>query len=147
MEPRLSLITLGVADVAEARQFYEALGFIASPVGATGVAFFKAGGVVLALYGRADMMADAGIGSAASGFAGVTLAHNARSARDVDRILAEAVDCGAALVRAGHTTSWGGYCGYFSDPDGHVWEVAYNPSWPLDAAGAIQLPWGAGARG
>jgi catechol 2,3-dioxygenase-like lactoylglutathione lyase family enzyme len=140
MEPRLSLVTLGVADVAKARRFYEALGFVASSASAPGVAFFKAGGVVLALYGRADLAADADILEAVPNSGGITLAHNTRSEGEVDRVLAEASSCGGTLVKPGAKTSWGGYCGYFSDPDGHLWEVAYNPSWPLDGAGAIKLP-------
>ena len=134
------MLTLGVADVARARRFYEALGFTASPASAAGVAFFKAGSVVLALYGRADLAADAGIGASAPAIGGAAIAHNTRSEADVDRILAEAVACGAKLVKPGARTFWGGYCGYFSDPDGHLWEVAFNPSWPLDDAGTLQLP-------
>jgi predicted lactoylglutathione lyase len=140
MEPRLSLITLGVADVVKARQFYEALGFEASPASAPGVAFYRAGGVVLALYGRADLAADAGLPDTSRGFSGVSLAHNTRSEAEVDSVLAEAMKCGATLVKPAAKTFWGGYCGYFSDPDGHLWEVAYNPAWPLDGAGAIELP-------
>lgn len=140
MEPRLSLITLGVADVAKARAFYEAMGFEASPASADGVAFFKAGGVVLALYGRAELATDLGVASLARSSSPVTLAHNTRNEAEVDRILAEAVRCGATLLKPGAPTSWGGYCGYFCDLDGHIWEIAFNPAWPLGDTGAIELP-------
>jgi predicted lactoylglutathione lyase len=140
MEPRLTLITLGVADVSKAQRFYEALGFVASSASEPGVAFFKAGGIVLALYGRTHLAADASIADGGASFSGISLAHNTRSEAEVDRVLAEAVRCGATLVKPAAKTFWGGYCGYFSDPDGHLWEVAYNPAWPLDGAGAIELP-------
>ena len=142
MEPRLTLITLGVADVGRARAFYEALGFSASPASAEGVAFFKAGGVVLALYDEADLASDLGRAvPARSGRSGaITLGHNTRSRAEVDRVLADAARCGASDVKAAVATHWGGYCGYFSDPDGHIWEVAHNPAWPLDAGGMLELP-------
>ena len=144
MEPRLSLVTLGVVDVAASRRFYEALGFIASTDSNASVTFFDAGGVVLALYGRGPLAEDAGVEDSAPGFSGVTLAHNVRNEAEVDRVLAEAVSVGARLVKPGQKVFWGGYSGYFADPDGHLWEVAYNPFFPLDAEGRVQLP-GAGS--
>jgi len=140
MEPRLSLVTLGVADVGRARRFYEALGFKASAASQESVAFFDAGGVVLGLYGRAALAEDAHVSDSEPAFSGVALAHNARSEEEVDRVLAEAVAAGARLAKKGQKAFWGGYSGYFADPDGHLWEVAYNPHFPLDASGRIRLP-------
>jgi catechol 2,3-dioxygenase-like lactoylglutathione lyase family enzyme len=140
MEPRLTLVTLGVSDVAQSRSFYEALGFKASAASQDSVTFFDAGGVVLALFGRAALAEDATVPNSAPGFSGVALAHNVGSEADVDRTLAHAVQCGAKLVKPGQRVFWGGYSGYFADPDGHLWEVAYNPAWPLDAEGRLQLP-------
>lgn len=139
MEPCLSLVTLGVDSVARARAFYEALGFTAARDSQESVTFFMAGGVVLALYGRAALAADAQVVAAPSGFSGVTLAHNARSEAEVDAVLAEAVAAGGTLRKPGQRVFWGGYSGYFADPDGHLWEVAYNPHFPLDADGRIVL--------
>jgi catechol 2,3-dioxygenase-like lactoylglutathione lyase family enzyme len=139
MEPRLSLITLGVADVARARAFYEALGFKASKGSEETVAFLGAGGVVLALFGRAALAEDATIADSAPGFSGVALAHNARSEAEVDKVLAEVVAAGAKLVRPAGKTFWGGYAGYFADPDGHLWEVAHNPYFRLGADGRVEL--------
>lgn len=140
MQPRLSLVTLGVADVARARKFYETLGFTASSAGNADVAFFPASGVVLALYGRRSLAEDAGLTDNAPGFSGISLAHNARSEAEVEAVLQEAVAAGARLVKAAHKIFWGGYVGYFADPDGHLWEVAYNPGFPLDAEGRVELP-------
>lgn len=140
MRPRLTFVTLGVSDMAVSRKFYEALGFKASSASQEGVTFFDAGGVVLALFGRADLAHDAGIEGSKPGFSGVTLAHNAASEAEVDQVLGEAVGAGAKLIKPGQKASWGGYSGYFADPDGHLWEVAYNPFMPLDAAGRVTLP-------
>ena len=139
MEPRLSLITLGVADIARARRFYEALGFTAGRASQESVTFFPAGGVVLALFGRAALAEDAAVADSATGFAAIALAHNARSEVDVDQALAEAVSAGAKLIKPAGKTFWGGYSGYFADPDGHLWEVAYNPYFKLDDAGRVAL--------
>ncbi|WP_333795301.1 CoA-binding protein [Hyphomicrobium sp.] len=144
MQPRLSLVTLGVADVARSRAFYERLGFKASSASSEHVAFFDAQGVVLALFSRADLAADAGVAGAASGFSGVSLAHNVSLEEDVARVLAEADAAGATIVKPARKAVWGGRSGYFADPDGHLWEVAWNPFMPLDAAGHIRLPDGAG---
>lgn len=140
MEPRLSLVTLGVASIAQSRRFYEALAFKASPASNPNVVFFDAGGVVLALFGREALAEDAGVAPPQPGFSGVTLAHNVASEEAVERVLAEAVIAGGTLVKRGQKAFWGGYTGFFADPDGHVWEVAYNPFFPLDAAGRVQLP-------
>jgi catechol 2,3-dioxygenase-like lactoylglutathione lyase family enzyme len=140
MEPRVSFVTLGVADVVASRAFYERLGFKASSASQGGVVFFDAGGVVLALFGRADLAEDAHVENSAPGFSGMALAHNVASEADVDAVLGEAVSKGARLLKAGQRAFWGGYSGYFADPDGHIWEVAYNPFMPLDATGRVTLP-------
>ena len=139
MEPRLSLITLGVGDVARARKFYEALGFKAGKASQESVTFLDAGGVVLALFGRGPLAHDATVPDSAPGFSGIVLAHNARSEADVDAALAEAVAAGAKLIKPAAKTFWGGYSGYFADPDGHLWEVAHNPYFKLDADGRVAL--------
>lgn len=140
MEPRLTLVTLGVADIARARAFYVALGFKASSAGNDNVAFFDAGGVVLGLYGRAALAGDASMADSVPGFSGVALAHNVRSREEVALVIAEAVAAGGRLVKAAEDVSWGGHSGYFADPDGHLWEVAWNPFFPLDAKGRVELP-------
>jgi len=135
-------VTLGVADVARSRAFYEALGFRAGSASQESVTFLDAGGVVLALYGRAALAEDAGVADTPTGFSGVTLAHNARSEAEVDGVLAEAVAAGAKLVKPACKVFWGGYSGYFADPDGHLWEVAYNPYFKLGDDGRIELDMG-----
>jgi hypothetical protein len=140
MEQRLSIVTLGVADLARSREFYERLGWRRSAKGSEGVAFFRAGGVVLALYPRAALAEDAHVPAEGGGFGGVTLAHNARSREEVDAVLAGAQAAGARLLKPAQDVFWGGYSGYFADPDGHPWEVAWNPFFPLDEEGRLQLP-------
>ena len=140
MDQRLTLVTLGVADVARSRAFYEALGWKASSASQASVAFFQLVGMVLALWGRQDLADDAGLPNAPPAFPGVALAFNARSEAEVDGVLAEAARVGGRLVRPAHKTSWGGYSGYFADPDGHLWEVAHNPFWRLDDQGAMHIP-------
>ena len=141
MEPRISIVTLAVADVACATAFYRRLGFVPAAASQDSITFMEAGGVVLALYPR-DALADDACVSAESvqGFSGITLAHNTRSEAEVDAVLAEAVAAGASLRKAGQKVFWGGYSGYFADPDGHLWEVAFNPFFPLSAEGRIELP-------
>lgn len=140
MQLRLSLVTLGVADVARSRRFYEAMGLTASSASQAEVTFFQLGNVVLALFGRADLAADAGVADSSPGFSGTALAWNVASEREVDDALAQAAACGGRLVKPGQKVFWGGYSGYFADPDGHLWEVAFNPYFPLDAAGRVLLP-------
>jgi uncharacterized protein len=140
LEPRMTLITLGVADVKRARGFYEALGFTASSASQDSIAFFQMGCMVLALYGRKALAEDAHVPDSAAGFSGVTIAYNCRSEADVDATIAHAVGCGAALKKPAQKVFWGGYSGYFADPDGHLWEVAYNPFLPLDGEGRPSLP-------
>lgn len=141
MEPRLSLVTLGVADIARARAFYERLGFKASSASNESVAFFDAGGVVLALFGRGSLASDASLPDSTPGFSGVALAHNVAAQADVARVLAEAESAGATIVKPAERAFWGGHTGYFTDPDGHIWEVAYNPFFPLDSQGRVTLPY------
>ncbi len=137
MEQRLSLVTLGVADIGRARAFYEALGWSGeTPDGE--VVFFQAGGMVVALWSRAELAADSTVEDT-GGWGGVTLAHNVSSPAEVDQVLAEAVAAGATIGRAGKATFWGGYSGVFIDPDGHPWEVAHNPGWTIHPDGTVHL--------
>jgi len=140
MEPRLTLVTLGVGDVQRARGFYERMGFVAIGPSDGSVAFLPAGSVVLALWGREALAEDAAVEDNRTGFSGVALAHNVRSEAEVDAVLAEAAAAGGRVVKPAQRAFWGGYTGYFADPDSHLWEVAYNPGFPLDAEGRIQLP-------
>lgn len=140
MEPRLNFVTLGVPDVARARAFYDRLGFRASSASNEHVVFYDANGIVLALWGRDALIEDAHLSNPKPGFSGTAVAHNARSEAEVDAVLAEAVAAGGTLLKAGEKVFWGGYSGYFADPDGHLWEVAYNPIFLLDAAGRVTLP-------
>jgi uncharacterized glyoxalase superfamily protein PhnB len=137
MHQRISLITLGVADVGRARAFYEAIGWSGeSPDGE--VMFFQAGGMIVALWGRDLLAADSTVDDA-GGWGGVTLAHNVGSPAEVDEILSAAEGAGATIGRPGAETFWGGYSGVFIDPDGHPWEIAHNPGWVLEPDGAIRL--------
>ncbi len=138
MEQRVSLITLGVADVSRARAFYEALGWTTRAEPGDDIAFFQASGMIVALWGRAELAEDSGVADA-DGWGGVTLAHNVRSTAEVDAVLAEADGAGATIARAGAETFWGGYSGVFVDPDGHPWEIAHNPGWTLADDGSVTL--------
>ena len=136
MEQRISLVTLGVADLDRARRFYEALGWTSDAEPGADIVFFQAGGLIVALWGRADLAKDSGVDDT-GGYGGITLAHNVRSPEEVDTTLAEAERAGASIPRAGAPTFWGGYSGVFLDPDGHPWEVAHNPFWTLRDDGSI----------
>lgn len=138
MEQRVSLVTLGVTDLARARAFYEALGWTTGAAPGDDVVFFQAGGMIVALWGRAELAADSGVDDA-GGWGGITLAHNVRSPAEVDAVLAEAERAGATITRTGAPTFWGGYSGVFTDPEGHAWEVAHNPHWTLADDGSISL--------
>ena len=140
MRQTISFITLGVADLARSRAFYAALGWRESSGSQAEVAFFDAGGVVFALFGRAALAEDAGMPAAGSGFPGFALAHNVASEEAVDRLLAEAAALGATIVQPAGKVFWGGYRGYFADPDGFLWEVCWNPFFPLDEQGRVSLP-------
>ncbi|KAB8160183.1 VOC family protein [Streptomyces sp. 3MP-14] len=141
MEQRISLITLGVADVARARAFYERLGWRGQEVQET--VFFQAGGLALVLWGRAEAAADGGLSDTPvppGGFGGITLAHNVRSRAEVDALLAAAERAGATVTAPAAPTDYGGYAGTFTDPDGHPWEIAHNPGFPLADDGSLTLP-------
>jgi catechol 2,3-dioxygenase-like lactoylglutathione lyase family enzyme len=138
MEQRVSLITLGVADLARARRFYEALGWRTRAEPADEVVFFQAGGMIVALWGREQLAEDTAVEDG-GGWGGITLAYNARSPEEVDAVLAEAETAGATVARPGAETFWGGYSGVFVDPDGHAWEVAHNPHWTIHDDGTIGL--------
>lgn len=127
MEARLSLVTLGVADLARARAFYLALGFPLRPESRERIAFFQLQGLWLSLYARDALAEDIGCDAEGGGFRGITLAHNVRTKEDVARVLAEAETAGGRIVKPAQDVFWGGHSGYFADPDGHLWEVAFNP--------------------
>jgi catechol 2,3-dioxygenase-like lactoylglutathione lyase family enzyme len=137
VDQRVSLITLGVADVERAHAFYRALGWSGeSPDGE--VVFFQAGCMVVALWGREQLAADSAV-TDSGGWGGVTLAYNVDSPAAVDAAMAEAEAAGATVGRRAAETFWGGYSGVFVDPDGHPWEVAHNPGWRLGADGSTNL--------
>jgi uncharacterized protein len=139
MEQRISLVTLGVADLARARTFYEQLGWRGQEVEET--VFFQTGGSALVLWGRDKVAADAGVkDTGTDGFGGMTLAQNVRSREEVDEVLSVAARAGATITQAARETFYGGYAGFFTDPDGHVWEIAHNPGFSLDRNGALTLP-------
>jgi len=128
MEPRLSIVTLGVSDLARSVRFYrDGLGLPLREGSGDVIAFFETKGTWLALFPREALAADANAGSSGAGFPGFTLAHNVRSREAVDELLREAEAAGASIVKPAEETDWGGYSGYFSDPDGFLWEVAWNP--------------------
>jgi catechol 2,3-dioxygenase-like lactoylglutathione lyase family enzyme len=138
---RLTVVTLGVSDLARSRRFYcEGLGFSPSSASNDHIVFLDAGGVVLALYRRDLLAKDAQLSPKGSGFGGIALARNVRTKAEVDAALEAARRAGAKVLKPAQEAFWGGYSGYFADPDGHPWEVAYNPHWKLDAAGRVMLP-------
>ncbi len=138
MDQRLSLVTLGVSDVKRAKAFYEALGWTTGAEPGDDVAFFQAGGMVVALWDRARLAEDSTVEDS-PGWGGITLAYNTRSPEEVDAVLAEAEAAGATIGRPGAETFWGGYSGVFIDPDGHPWEVAHNPHWTIAEDGSTRL--------
>jgi catechol 2,3-dioxygenase-like lactoylglutathione lyase family enzyme len=140
MEQRVSLITLGVADLKRSREFYERLGWRRSMAKAEGVVFFQVGGMGLALYPQHELAKDANIAPDGHGFPGISLAYNARNRAEVDSVLEDAEAAGAKLLKPAQEAFWGGYSGYFSDPDGFLWEVAWNPSFPIAEDGSIRIP-------
>ncbi len=139
MKQRLHLVTLGVRDFEKSKKFYEeTLGWkVARPQ--EGIAFFQAGGVVLAIYPREELAKDAVIDAKGSGFAGFTLAYNARSESEVDEIMADLKTKGVKIVKEPQKVFWGGYSSYFADPDDYLWEVAHNPFFPFDEDGNLKL--------
>ena len=144
MNSRVTLITLGISDLAKSRRFYEALGFRASSASQGDVVFFQmGGGVVLALWPWAELAKDANLPAAARGpappHASISLAQNVRSAAEVDAVLAEAARAGARILKPGGKVFWGGYTGYFADPDGYLWEIAWNPGFTMNPDGGLAL--------
>jgi uncharacterized protein len=139
MEQRLSLITLGVSDLARARRFYEDLGWVTRAEEGADVVFFQAGGMVVALWDRAELAEDSAV-SDPGGWGGVTLAYNTRTPAEVEAVIEEARAAGATIGREPGETFWGGYSGVFIDPDGHPWEIAHNPRWTIEADGSLRLP-------
>lgn len=140
MKQTISFVTLGVADLDRSRRFYQALGWNESSGSQAEVAFFQVGSIAFALFGRESLAEDAQVSSEGSGFPGFALAHNVATEADVEITLQEAVVAGGRLVRPAEKASWGGFRGYFADPDGFLWEVCYNPFFPLDEQGFIHLP-------
>jgi len=138
MEQRISIVTLGVGDLARARAFYERLGWRGQEVEET--VFFQAGAMAFILWARGKLAADSGVADDGQGFDGVTLAQNVRSAGEVDAVVAAAAEAGATVSRTPAPTFYGGYAGVFLDPDGHAWEIAFNPGFTLTDEGALVLP-------
>ena len=136
---RVTLITLGVADLAASKAFYARVGWVEHG-GQAGVAFYQMHGQALALFGRNDLSADQGRPGAVLGTGAVTLAQNFATEAEVDSAFAAAIAAGGTALKAPAKVFWGGYSGYWADPDGHVWEVAMNPFWPLNADGSLTLP-------
>jgi predicted lactoylglutathione lyase len=139
VEQRLSLVTIGVEDLARSRAFYEGLGWVTRAGPGDDVVFFQAGGMVVALWSRDELAEDSGVQDN-GGWGGITLAHNVRSPGEVDEVIAQARAAGGTIAREGAETVWGGYSGVFIDPDGHPWEVAHNPRWQLAEDGSVTLP-------
>jgi predicted lactoylglutathione lyase len=140
VEQRVSLITLGVEDLARSKAFYGALGWSGQEVEET--VFFQAGGSAVVLWGREKLADDAGVSPRPEtvGFGGMALAQNVRSPAEVDEIIAAAARAGGRITRPPQPTSYGGYAGYFADPDGHLWEIAHNPGFTLADDGTLTLP-------
>jgi uncharacterized protein len=138
MEQRVTLITLGVADLGRARAFYEGLGWSTNAKPDDDVVFFQAGGMVFALWDRAALAEDSGV-SDPGGWGGVTLAHNVGSPAEVDEVIETARAAGATIAREPGETFWGGYSGAFVDPEGHPWEVAHNPRWTIQDDGSVRI--------
>ncbi|MFC8239927.1 VOC family protein [Streptomyces chartreusis] len=139
MEQRITLITLGVSDLARSKAFYEALGWRGQEVEET--VFFQAGGLGLVLWGREKLARDCGLEpGAASGFGGIALAHNVRSEAEVDAVLAVVARAGGTVTKPAAVNAIGFYSSAFVDPDGHAWEVAHNPGFPLAEDGSVTLP-------
>ncbi len=138
MDQRMSLVTLGVADLERSLKFYEALGWKRGNANPS-VVFFQLNGMILALWSRTALAEDAGLPPNERGFGGITLAYNAPSKADVDAVMAEAERAGARILKPAKDAFWGGYTGYFADPDGHPWEVAWNPEWTVTENGETRL--------
>ena len=140
MRPSISVITLGVRDFGRSLDFYKkGLGWPTKAMIKDGIAFFKLNGIVLALFDKKGLAADAGVSAEGSGFPGMTLAHNVRSEKEVDEVVQLVTRLGGKVIKKPQRVSWGGYSAYFADPDGYLWEVVYNPHWKMDRRGSILL--------
>jgi len=140
VRPNINLVTLGVSDLERSKKFYcEGLGLPATEQANEGIVFIPLSNIVLGLFPRSELAKDANVSPNGDGFRSVSLAHNVSSEDDVEAVLAEAKSAGATIVKPAEKVFWGGYSGYFSDPDGHLWEVAYNPFWPIDENGNVVL--------
>jgi predicted lactoylglutathione lyase len=140
MEQRISIITLGVEDLKRSTEFYERLGWRRSKASSDGITFFQAGGIALALYPRNELAKDATVTPRGDGFRAVSLAFNTRHRNEVDSLLKEAQSAGAKIIKSAQEAFWGGYSGYFSDPDGFLWEIAWNPFFAIAEDGSLQIP-------
>jgi uncharacterized protein len=140
MEQRVSIVTLGVADLQRSKEFYERLGWRRSMSNSEGIVFFQVGGMALALYPRSELAKDANISPGGDGFSGISLAYNTRNRGEVDTTLEEAKRAGAQILKPAQEAFWGGYSGYFSDPDGFLWEVAWNPFFAIAEDGSLRIP-------
>jgi catechol 2,3-dioxygenase-like lactoylglutathione lyase family enzyme len=139
MEQRMSLVTLGVSDMRRARRFYEnGLGW-KPDFASDEVVFYETGGPIIGLFGRRDLAEDARVTDDGGGFGGIALAHNVRLREEVDDVLEQARKAGAKILKPAAKTPWGGYSGYFADPDGHLWEVAHNPAWTIAEDGSVRM--------
>ena len=139
LKPNIAFLTLGVADLSRARTFYKALGWQEGAQSNEGVAFFELNGIILSLFPRAELAKDAGVEDSTPGFTGISIAYNTDSIEETDAAYQHALACGATAVKAPHAVFWGGYSGYFADPDGHLWEVAHNPFGRFDERGQFRM--------
>lgn len=139
MDPRINVITLGVKDIPRSRKFYEDLGFTAASFSNEHFVAFQTPGIVLCLYPAAQLADDVTVDSRGTGFRAVTLAHNVAKKEEVQAILEEAASYGATIVKKAQDVFWGGHSGYFADPDGHLWEIAWNPHWSLNENGLVEF--------
>lgn len=141
MQPRISIITLGVEDLQRSYEFYTALGLASSKTPEDGIIFFKTSGTCLALYPLSALAEDVSedLKIAKTGFSGITLAHNTQTQIEVDQILAKVASIGGKIVKPAQDVFWGGYSGYFSDPDGYLWEVAYGDCWEFNQDGSLVI--------
>jgi catechol 2,3-dioxygenase-like lactoylglutathione lyase family enzyme len=139
MEQRITLITLGVADVARARRFYEALGWKASDTSTEGIVYFNAGGPALVLFGRPALARNAGVEDGGGSFSGITLTYHVRRQEEIYRIMGKVKAAGGTVLKAAEKVPWGGYAAWFADPDGHPWEITWSPTVQLDTDGHVRL--------
>lgn len=140
MEQRLSMVSLGVESLERASKFYAAMGFTPAGCSDEHIVFYQLNGLALALYPRDLLAEDAQVPAEKGGFSGITLAYNVREREEADQVLAQAKSAGGTVVKPAQDVFWGGYSGYFADPDGHLWEVSWNPFFPILEDGSIIVP-------